>query len=255
MNKKLILIASLLVLMAAIIYAGLWHAWARQVEARAIEIRAALTAQGTQLEGQFSRIAGFPGPLELTFSGMIVAPTQALHLPFLSVRGFFLPGTTLEIEMPQGVRVHAPELDEFSSSLDSISLTARIPAQLPADFTARDLSRWKDAGGKIIVKDVQLRKSTLNVKGNGEITLDDRLQPALQLPVAMTGHGEFLTELQTRKITDSRQALIAGAVLGALAKPNADNIPEVAILLSIQKSTLYAGPIRITDIPPVFWPE
>ncbi|MBU0858465.1 MAG: DUF2125 domain-containing protein, partial [Alphaproteobacteria bacterium] len=241
--------------LVAVSYTALWHFWAQQVTAQINIARADLTAQGTVIEGTITPVTGFPGPLTLSFAGSLSSTTQSLHIPSLTVRGFFLPGTKVHIDMPQGARAQVPEWAEYSSTLDALRLAAVVPSPLPASFTAGDLYHWQKSGGTLTVKELHLRKGSLTVDGTGAIALDDRLQPVAQMPVVITGHNNFLMELQSRQLVEPRQGLIAGAVLNGLSKPNDDGVPTLTLTLSIQKSTLYAGPIRIMDVPPLFWPE
>jgi hypothetical protein len=255
MKTKLIFITVFLAVIGAVSYTALWHFWAQQVTAQINTARADLTAQGTMIDGTITLVTGFPGPLTLSFAGSLSSATQSLHIPSLTVRGFFLPGATIHIDIPHGARAQVPEWDEYLSTLDALHLEAVVPSPLPASFTAADLFHWQKSGGILTVNSLHLRKGALTVDGAGTIALDDRLQLVAQMPVVITGHNNFLMELQSRQLFEPRQGLIAGAVLNGLSKPNDVGVPTLALTLSIQKSTLYAGPIRIMDVPPLFWPE
>ena len=253
--KKSIIAAVIIVLLAVGGYAIAWHGWARGVETAINHFRADMAAQDTVIDGTFTKPTGFPGPIKVSFSGTMSSDGRAITIPMLTAAGFFLPGTALRVDLPQGIKIHLPDRDDFSSSLDAALLDVTVPRPLPADFRAPALNTWRENGGIIPINRVEIKKSTLNLVGNGTLALDERLQPLLQMPVNMTGYTEFLLELQQRNLVKMQQAMIAGAALTALSKPGENNIPTVTANLSIQKSTLYVGPIRVIDIPPLFWPE
>lgn len=253
--KKSIIASLILILLLVGGYAIAWHGWARGVETAINNFRADMAAQDTVIDGTFTAPAGFPGPITVSFSGTMASDGRAVTIPMLTATGFFLPGTALRVELPQGIKIHLPDRDDFSSSLDAALLDVTVPRPLPADFRAPALNAWREKGGTIPINEVEIRKSTLNLKGSGTLTLDERLQPVLQMPATMTGHTDFLLELQQRNLVKMQQAMIAGAALTALSKPGEDNVPTVAANLSIQQSTLYVGPIRVIDVPPIFWPE
>lgn len=254
MKKSVIAVIILLLLLAAG-YTAAWHGWARGVQNAIDHFRADMAAQSTVIDGTFTAPAGFPGPISVSFSGTMSSDGRAVTIPMLTATGFFLPGTSLRVELPQGIKIHLPDRDDFSSSLDAALLDVTVPRPLPADFRAPALNAWRENGGVIPINSLKIRKASLNLAGKGTLTLDERLQPVLQMPVNMTGHTDFLLELQQRNLVKMQQAMIAGAALTALSKPDEDGVPTVTANLSIQNSTLYVGPIRVIDVPPVFWPE
>lgn len=255
MRIKTLIAVIILCILCAALYSALWFFWAQQVTQQVKTFQTDAALQGTVIDGNFTPVTGFPGAFHIGFSGRIVGGVQALNLPRVEVTGFFLPGTALTVDMPQGVSIQAPELDTFSSSLDSLRLTARIPSPLPASFTARDLYRWQETGQAVDITALHVVKGPLVVGGQGTIGLDRRLQPVANLPVKITGHMAFLAELQDRHLVKNRAAMIAGAVLGGLARTDDAGNSYLPLTLSIQKSTLYAGPLRVIDVPPVLWPE
>jgi hypothetical protein len=253
--KKFLIAAPVIIFLLFGGYAIAWHAWARGVQTSINNFRADMAAQGTVIDGTFTAPAGFPGPIIVSFAGTMASDGRAVTIPMLTVAGFFLPGTSLRVELPQGIKIHLPDRDDFSSSLDAALLDVTVPRPLPAAFRAPALNTWREKGGIIPINHVEIRKSSLNLAGKGTLALDERLQPVLQMPANMTGHTDFLLELQQRNLVKMQQAMIAGAALTALSKPGENDIPTVTANLSIQNSTLYVGPIRVIDVPPVFWPE
>lgn len=253
--RKLAIIAGFLLLVILGAYTALWHFWAQQIDAQIMAFRVQMATQGTEINGDFSAVSGFPGAFHVSFAGRIAGDGRALIIPQLDVRSFFLPGAAIAIDLPQGLRALSPELDEFTSTLDKLHIDAVIPSPLPASFSARDLYRWREAGGVVKINALELFKRPLHVTGQGNISLDERLQPLGEMPVEVEGHAAFLAELQSRHMIEPRATIMAGAVLGSLAKTDESGRSYVPVTLRIQKSTLYAGPLRVMDVPPLFWPE
>jgi hypothetical protein len=253
--KKIIPDAAIICVLLFAAYAATWHAWA-DIVSRAIEtFRAELTAQGTAIEGDISDPSGFPGPIVISFSGTLSSDGRALTLPLLTVRGFFLPGTKLRLDLPQGMELQLPDRDAYTSSLDAASLSVTIPNPLPDAFTVPALTAWRDAGGRVDIHELSLRKGPMNVTGHGTLSLDERLQPLLDMPSRVTGHMPFVMELQQRGILDTKQSMIAASTLSFMSKPDENGASTLAATMLIKQSTLYAGMLRVVDVPPLFWPE
>lgn len=254
MKKTIIAAAAVCVLLFAV-YAAMWHAWADGVSRAIDTFRADMAAQGTAIDGNFSAPSGFPGPIVISFSGTLASDGRAMTLPLLTARGFFMPGTKLHLDLPQGVQLELPDRDPYTSSLDMAAISVTIPRPLPAAFTVPALTAWRDAGGRVDIHELTLRKGPMNVTGHGTLSLDERLQPLLEMPSRVTGHMPFVMELQQRGILDTKQSLIAASTISFMSKPDENKVPTLAATMQIKQNTLYAGMLRVVDIPPLFWPE
>lgn len=253
--KKSLIAATILLFILVVAYTAAWHGWARGVAQAIDNFRSDMALQDTVIDGTFSKPSGFPGPITVSFSGTVASDGRSLTIPTLTVRGFFLPGTNLRIDMPQGLQLQLPDRDLYTTSIDAAVIDVTVPNPLPADFRAPDLNNWRERGGKLDIHELSLRKGDLNVTGHGTLTLDQRLQPVLEMPSQVTGHMNFVADLQKRGLIDTRNAIIAAGALSLMSKPDENNMPTLTGTIAVKQSTLYVGLFRIVDVPPLFWPE
>lgn len=116
------------------------------------------------------------------------------------------------------------------------------------------LANWRDGGGVIELDQLLLRWDPLSLSASGTLALDHRLQPLVAISARATGFFETIDSLAAAKVMRTRDASVAKFLLGALAKQPADGGPAVLEMpLTIQDSTLYAGPAALARIPDLPW--
>jgi hypothetical protein len=253
MKKLLILFC---ILLAAGAYCGGWLYAAReigrQIDALYIEAQNA----GIVIEGNRPAVSGFPGPHTVTFSGRIRNHNNGVAFPLLKISGLFLPGHLVHIEAPKGAFALGT-YDREIWSLDAADITARIPAALPASLHYNDMKAWRDAGGTLEVKSFDLKKRELDATGSGLAALDDELQPAGNLAVAITGnYVSFIAFLKDKGMIGKGEAFMSAAVLTGMTHKNPDTgANEVAASFMLKNRTLYLGGLRLVELPEAVWPD
>lgn len=256
MRKKLIpaVLAVLLVIMTAA-YTLFWFWSAQLIRAQIWILYADADTYNIEIQGDFPTISGFPGAHTVNFSGRIIGPDAGLVLPLLTIRGFFLPGQPVEVELPQGIALIGEYIDPDIWSLDRLHALVRIPDPLPKSDYAEDLHVWRHKGGRLEIMSAALQKGALNIDGEGVITLDEQLQPAGQLDLNVSGYIEFIAWMQQRHLIRSRDALIAGAVMAGLSSADANGGRTVTMPLTLRNRQLSAGPLEIATLPALDWPQ
>lgn len=235
-------------------YRRAWHGWASEVyKAIEIAIDDATIMGEVIVEGQPTRPTGFPGPISISFTGVVMTQDTVVTIPELNVRSFFLPRLPLHIKAPQGINVQSTKMHAYFNTIDYIAVAGTIPNRLPRSTRAMDMQAWRDEGGAIDVDMFLIRKGPLTIDAYGAARLDDNMQPDLEMQAFITGHMAFLVDMRQNGAIESRPALLAAAVMNGLTKTGDDGIPAMHLQLAIRNGALYAGPIRITDVPPLRW--
>ncbi|PJB72575.1 MAG: hypothetical protein CO093_02530 [Alphaproteobacteria bacterium CG_4_9_14_3_um_filter_47_13] len=211
-------------------------------------------SQNIQITIYALSIRNYPFIPTVYFSGLISAEGNVIEIPLLLARSLFLPGSSLEIEMPQGLAILAP-VDTALWSFDAIRIEAIIPKSLPAQITLEDLALWKESGQTLELTNLEIEKNTLTIKGNGYLLLDNNLQPAGSLTIQSTGHIEFLHWLQQNQYIKRKEALLSGMVLVGLSQT--DPLTKESVMktvLTVQNRTVSIGPLQLIIFPAFDWP-
>ena len=70
----------------------------------------------------------------------------------------------------------------------------------------------------------------------------------------ITGYGETIDALAAAGLIKSGVALIGKFALGALARtPSSGGRPEIEVPVTLQKSWLYIGPLKLLQLPTIRW--
>ena len=157
----------------------------------------------------------------------------------LSVSGLTLPSPGL----PLGV------------TIGTLDLHARSTTPLPPQ---RDLAAaaaaWRDAGGQCAVDDFALSWGSLEVHGTGLFGLDGALQPIGNATVRTTGFGQAIDALVHAGIMPRNSATVATTLLGLMARPNAQGVPEAALPFTLANGLLSTGAIPLVKLPTLVLP-
>jgi hypothetical protein len=152
--------------------------------------------------------------------------------------------------MPGGAAALGPRIA-------SLSLQGTLNGKLPpvADLAAR-AAAWRDGGGSLELTQVALGWGPLGVTGGATLALDERLQPMGTGTLHLRGQSAALDAMVAGHVITPGAAVAVGAVLGLLARPSPDGgAPEVDVPLTLRERTLAVGPIPLTRVPELVWPE
>lgn len=242
-----------LALFCAFVYAGFWIWLAAQIRDSAqdkiLEIQ---SLPDSSVILRALDLSGFPGPPVLRFSGTVRTDRIQLHIPLLTLRGFFLPRTTLTLDLPEGYAVHATGKDVPQSLflLQLSRLEIVLPRHIPERFSNADMQAWQAQGEAVQIQDfVLLRDDGLAVMGAGALGLDDGLEPDLRLRTTILRPELFLKTLTEAGVLTEGQESLARALLGALKGPDGALRTE----FSVRNGGVYLGPVRLGDAPPMAW--
>ena len=172
-----------------------------------------------------------------------VKPTQPHLKP-----SFRLNSDIFGLTLPEGQRL------PLGRTIGRIALGGTIMGRIPPGRPSDTLSVWQKEGGTVEISRLDFGWGPLKVQATGTMALDSALQPVGALTGKVTGYGETLEALATAKLIKSGIALIGKFALGALARtPNSGGRPEIEVPVTLQKSWLYVGPIKLLQLPAFRW--
>ncbi len=167
-----------------------------------------------------------------------------------------------DAERPAGsvdFAVHAVELELPAGSGGVLGrevalarLNSFLPVAAPGDPTEAALTAWRQAGGTVEVREMELIWGPLEVRGRGGTALDTALRPTGRLDVEIRGYDATLDALAAAGQMPDDNANTAKFALALLAKNGADGRRFVAAPLVAEDGRLYLGPAEILKLPSLF---
>lgn len=115
------------------------------------------------------------------------------------------------------------------------------------------LTAWRDAGGTVEMAGFRVIWGPLAAEGEGTLALDGDLQPIGALTTRLVGYGDALDALGASGELKPGDVQLAKLALGFIAKPGAGGRSELQTPLTLQNGKLYAGPIRLLNLPRFTW--
>lgn len=243
------------VFLAIACHAVLWLGAAHAVRQRLPDLYEEAEKLGVRIEGPPPAVRGYPRPPSVVLSGRLIAGDSVVEFPRAAVSGSPFPGGAVTVDFPNGIALRGP-VDPEIWSLGSLLVRFTVPETLPGDFTAEGLRPWAETGGKLELTEIVLTKRSLAAAGAGSIGLDRDLQPAGRLDVKMTGDFiDFLSFLKNRDVIGTKEAVVAGAVLTALSRPDPETgAGSVSASFTLQNRTLLLESLKLATMPKAVWP-
>ncbi|MCF6196646.1 MAG: DUF2125 domain-containing protein [Emcibacter sp.] len=130
--------------------------------------------------------------------------------------------------------------DYFDKKLDKVRLDLELHGKSLPNYSKDSLTAWRDEGGTLSVKNLEVIADNMNVDLNGELSLDQDMKPL----------GAFSAKLRTPDQTgDSPPKNKLMQELGRLGNPDSKGPSELAV--SLQNGLLYLGPVPVYELAPV----
>jgi hypothetical protein len=157
-----------------------------------------------------------------------------------------------------------PQLDALTGSSDPADLaldaTVTQATVLRTGPVARELDRWRQAGGVLDIASLSLAKGAQRVQARGSLGLDGAHRPAGQLDLRAAGVDALVGSIVGQRYGSERGALIGQLVGGLLGmggrRSDADAPPDAAPLKQLPPLRLVDGKLVFSGfpIPNVFLP-
>ena len=152
------------------------------------------------------------------------------------------------LTLPAGLRLPLGE------DVRQLNIEAKILGGLKFPVTVDTIGLWRDDGGIVEVGRLETQYGPLNVRANGTLSLDAAMQPVGAMTAKARGFFQTVKALRDAGHIRSRDAAMARLILGVLARKLKGGGPaSISLPLSIQERKLYAGPVRLMDMPLIKW--
>lgn len=215
-----------------------------------------IAEQGYRLTDGEARVSGFPRLHKIVFSGNIKGEDGLdILVPDLEIKGMFLPGWEISISFPEGVKLLSSDDEYELFHLNKVFLSFIVPETVPAEVTYPNMKLWHEENGKLDITELLIRSETTSLLGTGRISLDERLQPALDADVTISGISDYLEKLRTADAISDSKFRIANAIISAIGQKD-ENTGKIRIetTVSVENQKLFIGPLRVASLPVVQWP-
>lgn len=181
------------------------------------------------------------------------AGTASIRRPLLPPADHLGASWTLSLD---GKGLGLPDLpaQPLGNRVGRAALDANILGDIPVGPLDVGLAEWRDDGGTLEVKRLQLDWGPLAVQGDGTLALDGALQPIGAFSAQAQGFLETLDVLRRQGLVEPQAALAARLALGVLSRPSTGGGPPTLNLpISIQNRTVFAGPVAVVRLNPIRW--
>ena len=251
---NLISLISALIILAFMIYGGVWIYTAQQMTKTLDNIWASQEKYLITINAEQPAITGFPAPPKAVFSGSLTDKNGFTYSsPEFSYQGFSFPTQAITVQAPQGLDFSGP-IFKATVHLDNFLLRLRLPADFPNRFDQETLAAWRMKGGTLPVEKIELARASVQLEGDGYLTLDDKLQPEGEIKVKVSGLDDLLYELVQNKTIDAQKATMAQRLLNLMSqKDEASGVSAIHTALTIRESGVFLGLFRVATIPEWKW--
>jgi hypothetical protein len=145
-------------------------------------------------------------------------------------------------------------MDDFplGKSIQQIAISSILQGTIEKLPSEASLTKWREEGGFIDIKALDIQWGQGVVRGNGRVALDDADRPTGRLQTQILGYEDILAALTTTGKIDPNAARMIGFALSQLSTKDAEGRNFIKMPLSAQQGGVYLGPIFIAPVSPLF---
>jgi hypothetical protein len=153
-----------------------------------------------------------------------------------------LRGVTLAHEPPRGM----------SRRIERASLDAGFMGRLPPGALAESIRAWRDDGGTVEVKRLDVAWGALAIDGNGTLALDGENRPLGAFTAKIAGLAETLDALGEAGLIAAREAAAMKIAIGLFsrAEPGGDH-KRLTLPLTAQDGVLFIAGLPLVRLDPL----
>jgi hypothetical protein len=128
-----------------------------------------------------------------------------------------------------------------------------VEGLVPAPPLVPALTAWRAAGGSIELRELALHWGNVELSGDGTVTLDANLQPALALSARIRGWEGLIEDFVQAGLLTPEIAKYYRLGLGLLTRTADDGKSELKAPITVQNQELSLGPAKIAKLPAIDW--
>ncbi len=162
--------------------------------------------------------------------------------------GPMVSASAANVVLPKGARY------PLGRTVRRIAIDAKLIGDLaPAPTLVQTLAAWRDAGGTLEVRRLDVVWGKFDLSGEGTVALDGALQPIVAMTARIKGYRETVDALVETGYVRGRDALTTKLVLGFVARATPGGKSQLTVPITLQNGILSAGPARLLRVPAIDW--
>lgn len=140
----------------------------------------------------------------------------------------------------------------FGPAIEHLAFEADLTGDIPGGAPRELLEGWRDAGGRLELRRLEVTWGTLALEAAGTLGLDDELRPEGSLTARLRDIGRTVDSLADAGLIKAKQARTAKVLLLTLAgRPAQDGSTVVTLPVTLRDGLLYLGPAPLLRLSPV----
>jgi hypothetical protein len=153
-----------------------------------------------------------------------------------------------DMEMPE--RVQSP----LGRNVRHIDAKGEVMGRFQMGCWPGVLASWRDGGGMVDFKSLDIDYPPLRVRGDGTLALDSQMQPVGAFVVKVGGVFATVDALYNKGLIPIGTSFATKIALGVLSKKSEDGGNSyLNMSLTLQDRTLYAGTLKLLKLAPIQW--
>ena len=141
----------------------------------------------------------------------------------------------------------------LGQEIDHLQLDGTWRGPLPPGKLADALAGWRDDGGTIDLRSIEIGWGPLTFSADGTMALDKDLQPLGALSARIMGYDAILDALIASGTIKPNEASLFRVGLSMMAQHGADGTPQLKTPVTIQDDAIFLGPARLAKLPRIDW--
>lgn len=155
------------------------------------------------------------------------------------------------------VKMETLDYPGFSGSalgphLQRLAMTATVEGIWPAGSGVAGVREWRDAGGVVQIKALELDWGPLKLNAAGTLALDEEDRIIGSLTTKLAGYEGLIKGLQDAGQLNPDEASAARTGLGVIAMASGSRNGELSLPMVLQDGEMFVGPLRIAKLQPLY---
>ncbi len=149
------------------------------------------------------------------------------------------------------IALTGPPMPGFGTEIAKLDLATDIDGTWPAGPPAVMLAGWRDGGGKVEIRRLDLDWTPLQLEGSGTIKLDRQLRPQGAGTVQVRGLEEVVNGLQQAGVLKPADAGLARLILGMVTRKDGQVAGAATLKVTADNGRLAVGGVTLGQLKPL----
>jgi hypothetical protein len=136
--------------------------------------------------------------------------------------------------------------------LTRAAMTATAEGGWPAGTGVAGVREWRDSGGVVQIKALELDWGPLKLNAAGTLALDDKDRLIGAMTAKLAGFEGLIKGLQEARQLSQDEAAAARTGLSVIAMASGSRNGELSLPMVLQDGEMFVGPLRIAKLKPLY---